>query len=342
MDPGSQNDVGLVELLEGVVFRDGEDVDSVAGDGLAEGGAQADVAQVGVGLDLLDHGVEVGVGEGVVVGEVDLVVGVREGVLPGEGEEGLVLRGAFGVTVLKVADVVAAPVPAQVLLLRLLYRVDDDLHAALVQARVLAQVHDVELALVPLESVRHLEEEPLRVPICINIVLNEQVVLCLGNLADEGKVATLEAGLEDEGFVGGALGKVEGQDGRMRRSVIILGGIEQFGHIAGPNVPVFVRVVDLAVRSLFVLAEDYVVEGIADPIEVHFVDLTLLLFWLLEGLEAGDDAHECGEGDHGQQGLGLVVLLLGQEHQRRRDQVLRDQDLVRLLRFDEGRALDFG
>lgn len=151
----------------------GQHVDPVASQGLAEGRPLADVSEVGVAFDFEHEVFEVAVSVRIAVCKVDFVVSVGEGVVPREGEVGFVVVATFTVTVLVILDILASSMPAHILLLALSFGVDDNLHAHLVEVVHLVLVQDIKLDCVILESVRHLEEEPLRVSVGVYIVLQQ-------------------------------------------------------------------------------------------------------------------------------------------------------------------------
>jgi len=126
----------------------------------------------------------------------------------GEGEGGVVavvhaVEVLAPVAVLGVGDVVAATDP-----LGGLVGVDEGLHALVVEGLGLDEVEEVEPDLEAPARVCDLEEEPLRVALGVDVVLENQVVLEVGELLRELQVAGLELGLEDQRAVLSALGPV--------------------------------------------------------------------------------------------------------------------------------------
>ena len=107
------------------------------------------------------------------MGEVDLVVGLGEGVRPRQRVVAAVEAVTLALeAVLVVADVTADAVPAQLLgaVARHL-RERQHAHPFVVKRIRLRQVKDVEFDGVALASVTDSEEEPLRVPVRVDIVL---------------------------------------------------------------------------------------------------------------------------------------------------------------------------
>ena len=74
-----------------------------------------------VALHLEEKVLEVRVGVGVAIGEIDFVVVMCEIVLPRESEIGLVLITALAIAIFVILNILSASVPAQILLLRLLF-----------------------------------------------------------------------------------------------------------------------------------------------------------------------------------------------------------------------------
>ena len=84
--------------------------------------------------------------------------------------------------VLVVLNVGANPVPTNVFLLRVARGVGQDPHPLIIQTVRLGEVNDIKSYFVALFCVADSEEVPLGVPICVNIVLEDQVVLVLADL----------------------------------------------------------------------------------------------------------------------------------------------------------------
>ena len=110
------------------------------------------------------------------------------------------------VVILEITQVFATSRPAflfglSLLLLLSLFRVEQHFHAIVVETLAFDHVKHVEFDFLPLLNIRHPEVEPLRVPLGVNVVLENKVVLCVRLLVDELEVARFEAGLEDESSV---------------------------------------------------------------------------------------------------------------------------------------------
>lgn len=72
--------------------------------------------------------------------------------------------------------------PTNILLLGLLDRIYNNLHATLVQTILFIQVNNIESNFHPFGNIGNFEEEPLGVAICVDVVLEEEVVLGFGYL----------------------------------------------------------------------------------------------------------------------------------------------------------------
>ena len=103
------------------------------------------------------------------------------------------------------------------------------------------EVEYIEATFMALESVGNLKEEPLGVTVCIDIVLKEEIVLVVGDLADERQVSALKAGLEHQGFIVFIFRNIELLNflGIWMR-LVGLGRVQELGYIAGPDVPVLI------------------------------------------------------------------------------------------------------
>ena len=182
MNAGCDQNIALFYVVMRVVLSNGEDVDPVACQGLAERRALANVPQVRVAFDLEEEVFQVAVCVGIAIGKVNLVLIMRKHIVPGKSIEWFVVSTASTVAILVVLDILTAAMPAQVLQLALLPGVNDDLHAQLVQVVDLVLVEDFELYPVLLEGIGNLEEEPLRVAIGVDVVLKQQIVLPFAHL----------------------------------------------------------------------------------------------------------------------------------------------------------------
>lgn len=73
------------------------------------------------------------------------------------------------------------------------------------------------------------------------------------------------------------------------------------GEIAGPNIPVLISVIDAPIALFSVLAIDDVIKGLANPSEEKVLFSLRVGKWLIEWLEAGNDANKARQGYHGRQ-----------------------------------------
>lgn len=129
MHPPADEDVSLVEGIVGMVLSNCDKIDTVACQRLAQVLSLEVVAHVGVQLELLQEGVQVRISEGVAVREEHFVMVVLKRIGPGEREVTLEHRRALTVAILVVLDVLAAAVPAKVVVTRLPTGIRDDAHA---------------------------------------------------------------------------------------------------------------------------------------------------------------------------------------------------------------------
>lgn len=99
-------------------------------------------------------------------------MGEREGVVV-SGEPNVLLL----VVVLEVCDVCPQTMPAAILLLFGSRRKGQDPHSIIVERVTFGEVENVELDCVSLADVGYFEEVPLRVPVSVDIILQEHIVL---------------------------------------------------------------------------------------------------------------------------------------------------------------------
>lgn len=114
----------------------------------------------------------------------------------------------------------------------------------------------------------------------------------------------------------------------------VVGGGLSSGHfveVAGPDVPVLIDVIDLFVALFVIFVVNHVLEGLSDPTEIIVFLSPQHFNRLVQRLEVWNNPHEIRQRQHRSQGLGLVADGLGKQHQGRRDQVLRDEDVERVL-----------
>lgn len=153
-----------------------------------------------VAADLVQIFHHVGISVGIAVGEIDHIIRVFEVV----GECVRVVAAACLVipskSVVIIPDFGSSAMPAHVFMQGHALRVDKNLHSLVVQAVRLAQIEDIEAGWTLLH-IRGSKEEPLRVPRCINIVLEEQHIFLRVDLARGRQVTRLESRLEYNGHV---------------------------------------------------------------------------------------------------------------------------------------------
>lgn len=68
-----------------------------------------------------------------------------------------------------------------------------------------------------------------------------------------------------------------------------------FVEVAGPDVPIFIDVIDLFVTLFLVLVVNHVLEGLPDPTEVIVLLCSKHLNRLVQRLKVRNNSHEVGE-----------------------------------------------
>ena len=76
--------------------------------------------------------------------------------------------------------------PTNILLLGLFDRIENNFHTTLIETILFIQVNNIESYFHSFGNIGNFEEEPLRVAICVDVVLEEEVVLGLGYLGYQG------------------------------------------------------------------------------------------------------------------------------------------------------------
>ncbi len=87
--------------------------------------------------------------------------------------------------------------PTEIRLLWLSFGVYDNLHTHFIEVIAFVLIKNVEFYFMIFGSIGNFEKEPLWIPISINIILKQEIILMVGNLRNERKIATLESWLED-------------------------------------------------------------------------------------------------------------------------------------------------
>lgn len=98
---------------------------------------------------------------------------MRECILPGKCIKWLILCRTFTVPILEILYIITCPMPANILLLGFSNRVHNNLHATPVQATMFIQIKNIEPYFGTFPGIGDLKEEPLRVTVGVNIVLEE-------------------------------------------------------------------------------------------------------------------------------------------------------------------------
>jgi len=120
-----------------------------------------DVSEQTIALYFKEEVFQIAVCVRVGVSKVDIVIVMGKGIVPRERKERFVFSSCFAVSILVVLDIVTTAMPTQVLQLRLLLRINNNLHAHLVEIIYLVLIQDLELDPQLRSRVRHLEEKPL-------------------------------------------------------------------------------------------------------------------------------------------------------------------------------------
>ena len=104
--------------------------------------------------------------------------------------------------ILVVADVLADAMPGELFWpISCRLREAEHAHAIVVEGVWLGEVQDVELDREILASVANFEEELLRVPVCVYIILKHQIVLSLTHFHRSEQIARLEPRLKDQSLI---------------------------------------------------------------------------------------------------------------------------------------------
>ena len=143
--------------------------------------------------------------------EVDLITVLGKSMREGQS----IIASAESITfsfksILIITDVFADSMPAE-LLGSISWHLGETQHAHtfVIEWVRLGEIEDVELDSKILLRITNSEEEPLSVPICVNIILENQVVFVITHFHSSKQIACLKSWLEDQGFVLLALNPIE-------------------------------------------------------------------------------------------------------------------------------------
>ena len=170
----------LGHVLNVLLACNGKDLEGIAGQCLTKTLTSGELSLDGIRHYLIQVFGQVSVGVRIAVSEVHGVISVlkvvreRVGVVGTEDATRLLL--VLADAVLIVANLRSCSMPTDILEGSHLFRVDKDLHALIIKTVRLAQIEHVEPDLDGLVVLRS-EEVPLSVTTCVDIVLEEQVVL---------------------------------------------------------------------------------------------------------------------------------------------------------------------
>mmetsp|Transcript_73066 Transcript_73066/g.161638 ORF Transcript_73066/g.161638 Transcript_73066/m.161638 type:complete len:296 (-) Transcript_73066:884-1771(-) len=177
--------------------RDGDEIASVAGQGLAELASPEPARHIRILLQVPQVVLQVTVAVRIAMREVDHITVVLERDRPSES---VVAHAAFVLApdaILVVCDVGAVPHPTSNTLGRLYGRVHERAHAFVVHRGGLHHVDDVEAVRNVLPGVSDSEEVPLRMRLGVIVRVENKVILVVVDLDGPPEVATLEPALED-------------------------------------------------------------------------------------------------------------------------------------------------
>lgn len=171
--PGRNYNIPFVKFLVRVFFCNRQQFDIIACKRLTKRRSMAYSLQVRIVLNFGDIRLQICISIRIWVSKVNLVFVVQKGILEGKCEVRFVLQRASGIPIFIVFNILSCPVPTEILLLRLLVTINHYLHTHLVQRVLLVFIQYVKPHLVRLKSVRHLEKKPLRVSICVDVILQQ-------------------------------------------------------------------------------------------------------------------------------------------------------------------------
>lgn len=104
----------------------------------------ANITQMSVALHFETKVFKITISVGIAIGEVHFVIFINKSIVPGQSIVRLIVTTALTISILIVLNVLAPSVPAEIFLLRLALRINDDFHAHFVQIVHFVVVENIE------------------------------------------------------------------------------------------------------------------------------------------------------------------------------------------------------
>lgn len=112
---------------------------------------------------------------------------------PCEGVAPFATAAVLSAAILVVGNVGACPMPPLSRFIQLPHTEHHNLHAGPEQTIALIQIQYVKFDAMICMSIRNAKEKPLRVASCVDVVLEQQIVLVVVDLRSKGQVSTFES-----------------------------------------------------------------------------------------------------------------------------------------------------
>ncbi len=111
---------------------------------------------------------------------------MRESIIPRKGKERFELMTTFTISILVVFDIITSPMPTYIFKFGLFLWIYDNLHAHLIKVINFVLIQNFKLDFMIFKGIGNLKEEPLRVPIRVDIILKKKVILILSDFGSHG------------------------------------------------------------------------------------------------------------------------------------------------------------
>ena len=240
----------------------------ITSDCLAERRPLADISQMRVTFYLLEHSFKVGVSIRITISKIDLIFIILKLIVPTQCKIWLILSTTLTVSILIIFNILSISMPTYIPFLTLSLWVYDDLHTHSIKIIHLIVIENVESTSMTLESIWYFEEKPLTVAICVDIVLEKEVIFIVTNLRCHRQVATLKARLKDKSPIIFIFQGIKCSYLFVITIIFSWSPTSHFVQITCPNIPIFINVVNFFITFLFVFSVHHFVKCISYPAKV--------------------------------------------------------------------------
>ena len=134
MNSRSYDNISFLKIFERMILCYRQDINSIPSKSLTQSTPGTDISGKRIGLNFLYQIIQVRIGKRVAVSKVHFIPRMWKHILPRKRIEWFIIRGTLTIPILKILYIFSSPMPADILLLRFLHRINNNLHTTLIQA----------------------------------------------------------------------------------------------------------------------------------------------------------------------------------------------------------------